>query len=128
MVATHPHRYLLALSHVLQPEPALAQRAWAHLNDGMRTCACLLYRPEVVACAAVWLAARALDIALPESPPWWSVVDASLDGACAHVFVCVCVVSARTNIFCVLHSYSHHRVPLVAPAFLLSACARTPII
>jgi hypothetical protein len=79
-------RFLLSLMHLLQGDRDLSQRAWSYINDSMRTTACILFRPEAIAAAAVSLAARALGVALPDSPPWWTVLDVAEQG---FVFVCV---------------------------------------
>jgi hypothetical protein len=66
--------------HLLQGDRELSQRAWSYINDSMRTTACILFRPEAIAAAAVSLAARALGVALPASPPWWTVLDVADQG------------------------------------------------
>lgn len=45
----------------------------------LRTPVSVAYPVNTVACAAIWLAARETDIALPTSPPWWEVFDAKLE-------------------------------------------------
>ena len=68
-------------------DAALAQRAWNHLNDAMRTDFCLRYRPETMACAAIELAAREAEVALPRDPaPWWSLF--KVDTAEMNVVMC----------------------------------------
>ena len=60
-------------------DAALAQRAWAHLNDCGRLDLALRYRAETLACAAIVLAARGLGVRLPsacDGAPWWEVVGA----------------------------------------------------
>jgi hypothetical protein len=54
---------------------ALAQKAWGYLNDSMRTSLCCRVKGHVIAVAAIALAARALNIALPREPPWWEAFD-----------------------------------------------------
>lgn len=44
----------------------------------MRTLCCVLYAPEHVAVASIYLASRSLGIKLPEFPrPWYELFDAS---------------------------------------------------
>jgi hypothetical protein len=39
---------------------------------------CIRFKPETIATACIYLAARALQIPLPESPnPWWELFDAT---------------------------------------------------
>lgn len=43
------------------------------MNDSLRTDVFVRYQPETVACACIYLTARKLKIAMPRSPPWFSV-------------------------------------------------------
>lgn len=49
------------------------------MNDSLRTNVFVCYRPETIACACIFLAARELEISLPENPGWWLVFDASYE-------------------------------------------------
>ncbi|MFH4978287.1 hypothetical protein AB6A40_004996 [Gnathostoma spinigerum] len=78
----HPHKliyaYLLALDCLDNHE--LMQKAWSYMNDGLRTDIFLRYRPETIACACIYLAARTVKrpVALPQQPfPWYEAFDAS---------------------------------------------------
>jgi hypothetical protein len=106
----HPHRHLPVLCEVLQREkgmPAsdgnknttddtkteadpLVQLAWNILNDSMRGDFVVRTRSEVVACAAWYIAARRLAIALPQPSSsssstthphvgWWQVLGVELE-------------------------------------------------
>jgi hypothetical protein len=44
-------------------------------NDSLRTTLCLRFKPHIIACGAIFFAARRLAVALPEEPPWWRVFD-----------------------------------------------------
>eukprot|EP00291_Cryptomonas_curvata_P028921 CAMPEP_0172213474 /NCGR_PEP_ID=MMETSP1050-20130122/37613_1 /TAXON_ID=233186 /ORGANISM="Cryptomonas curvata, Strain CCAP979/52" /LENGTH=243 /DNA_ID=CAMNT_0012894311 /DNA_START=98 /DNA_END=825 /DNA_ORIENTATION=- len=81
--AEHAHKYVLYYVNVLYSgvgfDATLAQKAWSYVNDSYRTVHCVRFGPSVLACAAIYLAARDLKIALPESPPWWSLFDAPLE-------------------------------------------------
>jgi hypothetical protein len=39
----------------------------------LRTTLCLRFKPHIIACGAIFYAARRLGVALPEEPPWWGV-------------------------------------------------------
>uniref|UniRef100_A0A915C191 Cyclin-like domain-containing protein n=1 Tax=Parascaris univalens TaxID=6257 RepID=A0A915C191_PARUN len=78
----HPHKliyaYLLALGALDNHE--LMQKAWSYMNDGLRADIFLRYRPETIACACIYLAARTISkpVALPQQPfPWFEAFDAS---------------------------------------------------
>ena len=73
--------------HLLQGDRDLSQRAWNNINDSMRTTACILFRPEAIAAASVSLAARTLGVALPDSPPWWTVLDVTEQGFVSFYFM-----------------------------------------
>lgn len=50
------------------------------MNDGLRTDIFLRYRPETIACACIYLAARTVSppVPLPKEPfPWYELYDAS---------------------------------------------------
>ena len=47
------------------------------MNDSFRTNAFVRYPPETIACACIYLAARALQIVLPKSPPWFQIFGAT---------------------------------------------------
>jgi hypothetical protein len=77
-----PHKFLLNYLNVLQlaKNQELAQTAWNYMNDIMRTVACVQFKPEVLATAAIFRAAFSLKISMHEEPtPWWSLFDATLE-------------------------------------------------
>jgi len=82
LYSEHPHKFILNYVKLLSPtkdkEPALAQAAWNFINDSQRTNVCIRFAPEVICCAAIWFAARALGLKLPShtEPPWWELFDA----------------------------------------------------
>lgn len=43
------------------------------MNDSLRTDVLVRYQPEAVACACIYLAARRLQIPLPNNPPWYEL-------------------------------------------------------
>lgn len=45
------------------------------MNDSFRTDVFVRYNPETIACACIWLAARQLQVPLPNSPPWYELFD-----------------------------------------------------
>merc|ERR1719343_1183370 len=76
----HPHKYVLQFVKSLKRSVdfvvcELAQKAWNFLNDSVRTSLCCAYQPHQIATASIYLAARNLDVKLPEDPPWWAVFD-----------------------------------------------------
>ncbi len=78
-VMDHPHKYLLYFIKMLRGDNALAQLAWNYLNDSMRLTLSLQHKAQTIACAAIYLAARKLQFALPQTPqPWWRIMDAEL--------------------------------------------------
>ncbi|XP_009757409.1 cyclin-L1-1-like [Nicotiana sylvestris] len=90
----HPHKLLSIYRATLEltPETELVQRAWNLANDSLRTTLCVRFKSEVVACGAVYVAARRCRVSLPENPPWWKVFDvdkAGIDEVCrvlAHLY------------------------------------------
>eukprot|EP01104_Vermistella_antarctica_P009850 TRINITY_DN2580_c0_g1_i1.p1 TRINITY_DN2580_c0_g1~~TRINITY_DN2580_c0_g1_i1.p1 ORF type:complete len:294 (+),score=37.12 TRINITY_DN2580_c0_g1_i1:292-1173(+) len=83
MMMNHPHKfifnYILILDPKLLKDKAFVQETWKFANDSMRTTACVRFRPEVVACCCIFMAARYKQVALPEEPlPWWDLFDANI--------------------------------------------------
>lgn len=74
-VTEHPHKYVLYYVKVLDGSKELAQRAWGYINDSLRIDLCVRFRAEEIACAAIFLASRALGISLPEDPAWHALFD-----------------------------------------------------
>ncbi|TMW68348.1 hypothetical protein Poli38472_005816 [Pythium oligandrum] len=74
-IMEHPHKYILYYIKILDGSKALAQKAWGYLNDSLRVDLCVRYRAEVIACAAIFLASRMLQVKLPMSPPWFELFD-----------------------------------------------------
>lgn len=75
-VIEHPHKFILFYVKILalDHDRNFAQIAWNYLNDVMRLDFCLRYRSEVVACAAIFMAARDRAVKLPVDPVcWWDV-------------------------------------------------------
>lgn len=52
----HPHHFVLHFVRDLEGSEELASTAWCILNDSLCSTLCLQYRPEPVACAAIYLA------------------------------------------------------------------------
>lgn len=71
----HPHKYILYYVKLLNGSTALSQLAWNYLNDSLRLDLCLRYLSQEIACAAIYLAARRLEIALPTGEfNWWDLM------------------------------------------------------
>ena len=82
LYADHPHKYLMAYLPSFATadktrNKRFAQSAWNCLSDAMRTTLPLRYPPEILACAALNLASRLAQVALPISPPWYELFDCS---------------------------------------------------
>lgn len=77
----HPHRLLLNYLYILEASEnqPFIQKSWDLLCDSYRLDLCVRFKPEIVACACIFLAAKYLDIGLPESPPWWEIFDCTQD-------------------------------------------------
>ncbi|KXZ56259.1 CYCL1 protein [Gonium pectorale] len=69
--AVHPHKYVGSFVHSLEGGNELQQLAWNILNDSYRTTLCVRFKGNVVAAGAIYLAARRLQVPLPDNPPWW---------------------------------------------------------
>jgi len=75
----HSHKFILNYLKVLDGSQELAQNAWNYVNDSLRTTVCVHYKPEAIAVTAIYIAARQLAIALPESPDaWWELFDVTM--------------------------------------------------
>nr|BAK64014.1 cyclin-L1 [Pan troglodytes] len=69
----HPHKIIVMYLQVLECERnhTLVQTAWNYMNDSLRTNVFVRFQPETIACACIYLAARALQIPLPTRPHWF---------------------------------------------------------
>ncbi|KAJ2781331.1 hypothetical protein H4R18_002959 [Coemansia javaensis] len=67
--------YLRSLE--LTDQARVPQLAWNYVNDLLRTPVYVCFQPETIACGAIYLAAHECSAALPMSPPWWVLFDAS---------------------------------------------------
>ncbi|GIL75958.1 hypothetical protein Vretimale_5606 [Volvox reticuliferus] len=77
--AVHPHKYVNSFVHSLDGSDELQQLAWNMLNDSLRTTLCVRFKAHVVAAGAIYLAARRLQVPLPQSPPWWEAFKVPTD-------------------------------------------------
>ena len=91
-VIEHAHRFILFYVKLLDGDAELAQEAWAYCNDSLRTDLQLRSKAEVIACAAVKLAAAKLRRTLPslqeDGVDWWAafgVDGGELDRAAAEI-------------------------------------------
>ena len=78
VTAEHPHKYILYYVKMLQGSEELSQKAWNYLNDSMRRDLALRYKPQVIACAAIYMAARVLQHPLPSNFDWLEVMDTDI--------------------------------------------------
>ncbi|KAH7096104.1 cyclin-like protein [Auriculariales sp. MPI-PUGE-AT-0066] len=61
----------------LARDTSVCRKAWAFLNDSLQTPAFAIYPLPTVVCTCIHLAARHLQVALPDD--WWDVFDAEWD-------------------------------------------------
>ncbi|XP_041919217.1 cyclin-L1a isoform X1 [Alosa sapidissima] len=75
----HPHKIIVMYLQVLECEKnrTLVQTAWNYMNDSLRTNVFVRFQAETIACACIYLAARALQIALPSRPHWYLLFGAT---------------------------------------------------
>ncbi|CAA2972111.1 cyclin-T1-4-like [Olea europaea subsp. europaea] len=74
----HPYKPLVeAIKKFKVAQNALAQVAWNFVNDGLRTCLCLQFKPHHIAAGAIFLAAKFLKVKLPSDGEkvWWQEFD-----------------------------------------------------
>ncbi|XP_055751034.1 cyclin-L1-like isoform X4 [Salvelinus fontinalis] len=55
----------------------LVQTAWNYMNDSLRTNVFVRFQAETIACACIYLAARALQMPLPSRPHWYLLFGAT---------------------------------------------------
>uniref|UniRef100_A0A671Y6I4 Cyclin L1a n=1 Tax=Sparus aurata TaxID=8175 RepID=A0A671Y6I4_SPAAU len=77
----HPHKIIVMYLQVLECEKnqTLVQTAWNYMNDSLRTNVFVRFQAETIACACIFLAARALQIPLPSRPHWYLLFGATDD-------------------------------------------------
>ncbi|KAM4627785.1 cyclin-L1a isoform 1-T1 [Polymixia lowei] len=75
----HPHKIIVMYLQVLECEKnqTLVQTAWNYMNDSLRTNVFVRFQAETIACACIYLAARALQMPLPSRPHWYLLFGAS---------------------------------------------------
>uniref|UniRef100_A0A3B5KSH7 Cyclin-L1 n=1 Tax=Xiphophorus couchianus TaxID=32473 RepID=A0A3B5KSH7_9TELE len=75
----HPHKIVVMYLQFLECEKnqTLVQTAWNYMNDSLRTNVFVRFQPETIACACMYLAARALQIPLPTRPHWYLLFGAT---------------------------------------------------
>eukprot|EP00803_Ostreobium_quekettii_P003617 evm.model.scf_235.9 EVM.evm.TU.scf_235.9 scf_235:57434-62934(-) len=71
----HPHRFLLTYLNTLKLHDIM-QDAWNIVNDSFRTTLCVRFKSEVIACGAIFMAARKKKVPMPEQPPWYELFQA----------------------------------------------------
>jgi len=73
-----PQKYAVELCIQLEFDDAFTKKVWILCNDSFLTPLCVRFKPEVIACGCIYLAACQAGISMPQDPPWWRLVD----GAC----------------------------------------------
>ncbi|XP_030650269.1 cyclin-L1a isoform X2 [Chanos chanos] len=88
----HPHKIIVMYLQVLECEKnqTLVQTAWNYMNDSLRTNVFVRFTAETIACACIYLAARALQIPLPTRPHWYL-----LFGATEEEIRDICITTLR---------------------------------
>jgi len=71
LTSRHPHHYVLHFLRDLDGTEELAILSWSILNDSLRTTLCLQYKPEPIACAAIYLAAEMINFQISRDEEWW---------------------------------------------------------
>lgn len=74
----HPHKYLTHFIKHLKGTKELLQKSWNYLNDAYKTDIPVHYPPHVIACSAIFLAARFFKLPLPQAP-WWEIYDTKVE-------------------------------------------------
>lgn len=84
---SHPHTFILHFVEGLDVhQKELCQQAWNYCNDSCRLDLCLRFAPEVIACTAIFMAARDCHVDLPGGKAWWHVfVGDNRDGQIATI-------------------------------------------
>ena len=72
---TPPHPFAFELVTQLGLDQQLLRLSWVLCNDSAMTGLCVRFKPAMIACGCIFLAARQLSRPLPLSPPWWRLVD-----------------------------------------------------
>lgn len=77
LTVEHPHRFLQEHAVLIackeEERKKLIQTAWFFVNDSFASTVCLQYRPQLIAAAAIYLAAKNLKIELKSNTDkdWW---------------------------------------------------------
>ena len=75
----HPHKSIVVFLNVLglDKNRDLVQTAWNYMNDSLRSVLFVSHSPETIACACIYLAARVLQVPLPNKPHWFYLFNAT---------------------------------------------------
>lgn len=77
LTVEHPHRFLQEHGSLIackdEERKKLIQTAWYFVNDSFASTVCLQYRPQLIAAAAIYLAAKNLKVELKSinDKEWW---------------------------------------------------------
>lgn len=77
----HPHKLIITYLQMIGHEKNknLARRAWNYMNDSLRSDVFVRFKPETIACACIFLAARNEKVPLPSKPAWYKLFDGNYD-------------------------------------------------
>ncbi|KAI8578882.1 hypothetical protein K450DRAFT_244953 [Umbelopsis ramanniana AG] len=96
----HPYHYLLLYIHELRESNRLAQTAWMFVNDSIKSPLCLLYTPQIIAGASIYLASKLIahELTADEDSEWWELVSTKLDEIEDAVFDMLDLYSSSTAV------------------------------
>lgn len=88
LTVEHPHRFLQEQAKLLDcaedKRKEFMQTAWSFVNDSFASTVCLQYRPQLIAAAAIYLAAKNVKIdpkpkeEKDKGKEWWQVLNVNL--------------------------------------------------
>jgi cyclin T len=85
LTVEHPYRFLQEHVALIKCSPEerkdLMQTAWSFVNDSFASAVCLQFRPQLIAAAAIYLAAKNKKIELKSvgDKEWWQAANINLD-------------------------------------------------